>query len=334
MFHDSLVAEGTRWRDLTPAAARERIATIAAGLAQSHDYRDGLLRDTAQTKFEARALTSALQDFVEVVVSWMHGQYDFDPVAVELGFGGKDSQAPAWEIPLTGGRRLALQGRIDRVDLWRAPGSDQALAVVLDYKSGKKKLDNVLIEHGVQLQLLGYLAALRRWPNAHALFRVRRLVPAGVFYVNLRGDYKGGGTRDEILGDAGESRRKAYRHTGRFDAGALAHLDRTGAADQFNYHRNQDGSLRKGLTEALPHAEFDKLLAGVEAQLRSLGERIFAGDARVDPYRKGEQTPCEYCDYRAACRIDPWTHLYRPLRAAANQSMDVDQPHVGQSPEI
>jgi ATP-dependent helicase/nuclease subunit B len=45
-----------------------------------------------------------------------------------------------------------------------------------------------------------------------------------------------------------------------------------------------------------------------------MGARIFAGDTVVDPYRKGGTTPCEYCDYRAICRIDPWTHRYRVLR--------------------
>jgi ATP-dependent helicase/nuclease subunit B len=314
-FHESLVTEGKRWRDLSPEAARERIAAIAGQLAHSSDYRDGLLRDTAQTQFEARALTSALQDFVEVAVAWMHGQYAFDPAAVELGFGGSNAPVPAWEIALDGGHQLALHGRIDRVDLWRGPNSDEALAVVLDYKSSKKTLDPVLIGHGVQLQLLGYLAALRHWPDPQGFFQVKRLIPAGVFYVNLRGEPQSGGTRDEILAEGGEARRQAYRHTGRFDAGALEHLDRTGAADQFNYRRNKDGSLRKGSVEALSRDDFKKLLDGVEEQLRSLGERIFDGEAKVSPYRKGNQTPCEYCDYQSACRIDKWTHPYRVLRA-------------------
>jgi ATP-dependent helicase/nuclease subunit B len=95
----------------------------------------------------------------------------------------------------------------------------------------------------------------------------------------------------------------------------LEHLDKTGAADQFNYRLNVDGSLRKGSVEALPRAEFLKLLDGVETQLREMGGRIFAGAAQVDPYRKGKQTSCEFCDYQAACRIDKWTHQFRVLNA-------------------
>jgi ATP-dependent helicase/nuclease subunit B len=318
IFHERLAAEGKRWRDLTPQEAREHIHAIAVELTEN--YRGGLLRDTAQTRFEARALTESLQDFVEVIVSWMHGQYAFDPAGAELDFGGEDSRVPAWEILLGDGHKLALRGRIDRIDLCRDE-NDGALAAVIDYKSSSKKLDRVLVEHGVQLQLLAYLNVLRHWKNPQAVLGVSRLVPAGVFYVNLRGEYKSGGTREEILAGAEESRRKAYRHTGRFDAGALDKLDSSNAGDQFNYSRKKDGSLHKGSVEALPRAEFEKLLDGVEAQLRKMGEKIFSGESKVDPYRKGKQTPCEFCDYQAACRIDKWTHKYRVLRATSKEAV-------------
>jgi ATP-dependent helicase/nuclease subunit B len=314
-FHDDLTKEGKRWRDLTPVEARERVCKIAAGLMEN--FHEGLMRDTAQTRFEARAMTESLQNFIEVIVSWMRGQYEFDPAAAELDFGGENSGVPAWELDLGGGHRLALRGRIDRIDL--CPDGERTLAVVVDYKSGGKKPDALLIEHGVQLQLLAYLNVLRHWKNPGVVFGAGKLVPAGAFYVNLRGQFENGKTRDEVLG-AADAGKLAYRHMGRFDAGALPKLDRAEAADQFNYRLNQDGSLRKGQTEALPRAEFDALLDRVETQLTEMGRAIFAGEAKVDPYRKGSLTPCEFCDYRAICRIDPWTHRYRVLRATPKET--------------
>ncbi len=316
-FHEQLMAEGKHWRDITPADARERVGKIAAGLTEN--YHDGLFRDSAETVFAARALAESLQDFVAVIVTWLRGQNDFDPAAAELEFDSKPgARAPAWEIDLGDGRKLSLRGRIDRVDLWRSlrAATDEAAVIVIDYKSSGKKLDKVLVEHGVQLQLLAYLNVLRHWKNPQAVFGVNRLIPAGVFYVNLRGEYKGGGTRTEILADADEARRKAYRHTGRFDAGVLDKLDRVQAKDQFSYQLKKGGSLYANSTEAMPRAEFEKSLDRVETQLREMGERIFSGAAQVAPYRKGKQTPCEFCDYQAACRIDKWTHQYRVLRAA------------------
>jgi ATP-dependent helicase/nuclease subunit B len=313
VFHERLAAEGKRWRDLTPLEARERIHAIAAGLLDN--FRDGLMRDTAQTRFEARVMTDALQDFITVIVTWMRGQYEFDPAAAELDFGGRNSSVPAWEMDLAGGRKLALQGRIDRVDLWRDPDGG-ALAMVMDYKSGVKELDAILVASGVQLQLLAYLGALRHWKTPHETFGVDRLIPAGAFYVNLHGECKGGGTREEILADADESRRKAYRHTGRFDDGVLDKLDHLKMKDQFSYQLKKDGGLYANSVEAIPRVEFEALLDGIETRLREMGRAIFSGEAKVDPYRKGAETPCEFCDYASVCRIDPWTHRYRVLRAA------------------
>ena len=90
--------------------------------------RDGLFRESAETAFAARAMTTALQDFVEIIVAWMHSQYDFDPELAEFGFGGKDDLLPAWELDLSDGRKLALQGRIDRVDIWRNSANGDLLA--------------------------------------------------------------------------------------------------------------------------------------------------------------------------------------------------------------
>jgi ATP-dependent helicase/nuclease subunit B len=312
-FHEQLVAEKKRWRDVTPAEARERIHAVAAALTEN--FSGGLLCETAESRFAARAMTESLQDFIAVTVAWLRGQNEFDPVAAELDFGVKESPQTAWEINLADGFKLVLRGRIDRVDLCRDENTGDVLAIVLDYKSGVKKLDVLLAEHGVQLQLLAYLNVLLHWKNPRDIFGAGRLVPAGVFYVNLRGQFAGGGTREEVLGNT-EAAKLAYRHSGRFDAGALDKLDRRHACDQFNYRLNQDGSLRKGSTEALPRAEFEILLDRVEVQLREFGNAIYSGEASVNPYRKGKQTPCEFCDYASACRIDPWTHQWRVLRTA------------------
>ena len=313
-FHDELTAEHKRWRDLTPTEARERIGRIAAGLAPV--YREGLLRADDQSRFTARALAAALQDFVETLVTWMRGQYEFDPAKAETGFGLDDRGLPAWAIDLGNGHKLALCGRVDRIDLYHA--GDQSLAVVMDYKSSVRKLDKIFIAHGVQLQLLAYLAAVRRWPAG--LLGAQQIVPAGVFYVNLRGQFESGASRTEVLADAESARRLAYRHSGRFDAAFLDQLDRPRAHEQFNYQVNKDGSVRSNSAEALSCKEFTALLDQVEEQLRTLGEKIYSGAAAVDPYRKGSATPCGYCDYRAVCRIDEWTHAFRELRLPEDAS--------------
>lgn len=314
LFHEQLRREGRRWRDISPAEARQRLGQAAKGLTAS--YRDGLLESNEKTRFMARLLTETLQDFVETLTGWMAGQYQFDPVEVELPFGSK-GEAPPWVVPLDSGRRLELRGRIDRIDLWRIPGGNEALCVVVDYKSNHKQLDPVFVEHGLQLQLLGYLNVLRHWPDPLTTFGAARLVPAGVFYVNLRGKREAEENRTEALAAPEQARKLAYRHTGRFDTRALPQLDaRPGAreGDQLNYKRNNQGGIYRSSREAMDSAAFQALLDSVETNLKEMGRRIYAGDVAIDPYRKNSTTACDQCSYQSVCRIDRWTHHFRVLR--------------------
>jgi ATP-dependent helicase/nuclease subunit B len=320
LFHDQLRADDKRWRDITPAEARVRIKSIAASMMVS--FRDGLLQSSDEGRFTARILAESLQDFVETLVGWMREQYAFDPMQVELPFDDKSGGIPPLELDLKNGHRLSLHGRIDRIDICREEGTDAALCVVVDYKSSQKQLDSLLMEHGLQLQLPAYLSVLRHWPDPRPLFGVGRLIPAGVFYVNLRGKYERGENRDETLADVEAARKRAYRHSGRFNVETLDKLDQRADAtegDQFNYRRNRDGTISGNSREAMDPAEFIAMLNGVETALKKMGRAIYDGVAKVDPYRKGNVTACEQCDYRSVCRIDPWTHRYRVLRKISEE---------------
>lgn len=314
LFHKQLRDEGKLWRDLTPAAARERIAQIGASLSSS--YGEGLFASNEQSRFTARVLTRSLQDFIEVLVGWMRSQYRFEPAAVELPF-GDGPEAPPWRLILDGSHALELYGRIDRVDLCPDPQGGPTHCVVIDYKSSQKQLDPLLVSAGVQLQLLAYLNVLRHWPDPANPFEVAQLVPAGVFYVTLRGQYEVQSDRRAALEQAAEARRLAYRHAGCFDTRVLSLLDtRPGVkqGDQFNYRLNQDGKLNKNCRDPLPTAEFLALLDSVETNLKRMGQEIYSGAVDIAPYRKGGLVACDQCSYQAVCRFDPWSEAYRVLK--------------------
>ena len=313
-FHKELADAHKHWRDITPKDARAAVARIATQWMAL--YRDGLFLSTEQGRFTARVLTESLQDFVETLVEWMREQYEFDPVCVELPFGA-DGEASAWILELGKDQKLALHGRIDRVDLWRRIGSDEALCVVVDYKSSDKSVDSLLMAHGIQLQLPAYLAVLRNCPKPHSLFDVERLIPAGVFYVNLRGNYESEANRATALEDPVAARKRAFPHTGRFDARALPHLDRRPGVrkgDQFNYRLTKDGRISGNCREAMSTEAFEFMLDSVESTLKKIGRDIFSGAAQVSPFRKGKLVACNDCLYQEICRVDPWSNPYRILR--------------------
>ena len=315
-FHAEVRARDQQWRDLTPAEARELVGRIAGELAGK--FGEGLFQADDRSLFTARSLTAALQNFIATIIGWMAG-YGFDPHAVEVAFGTGDHALPAWELDLGHGRKMAFRGKIDRVDLLVNLERDEAWCVVLDYKSRSKKIDPLLLEHGIQIQLPAYLASLCRLSDPRPVFGVSRLVPAGVFYVNLRGDYGRGASRRAVLDAAEEAVRQAYRHLGQFSLRALPELDRSHArtgvkSGQFNYQITKEGRPYKNSTSVVEHEQFVAMLARVEDKLTELGRAIYAGDARVDPYRRGKEKACNQCDYQGVCRIDPWTHGWRFLK--------------------
>lgn len=316
-FHERARSEQRQWRDLSPAEARQWIREIGAAAVKS--FRGGLLDANEASRFTASVLLGNLERLMETLVGWAR-HYSFDPTEVEVSFGLKGAQLPPWRIELSDGRVLKLRGRIDRVDLCRT-GADEALVVICDYKSSGKQIDPVKLEHGLELQLLSYLAALTRMPEAGVFFGVDRLQPAGVFYVPLRGKPGSGHTRLEA-GEAGASAALAFQHRGRFDGGALARFDNRGGVkgEQFRFKLNKDGAFARSGNEAMPPGKFPSLVEAAEGKLRAIGEAIFRGDSAVSPYRLKQQTACDLCAYRAVCRFDPWTTPFRRLETGKSIS--------------
>ncbi len=312
-FHAEKKPGKGEWRDLTPAEARETIGRIAAETAI--EYGQGLFQSDDQNLFSARSLSLALQDFIEVTVDWMRSAYQFEPRVVEVAFNNPGGALPAWELDLGEGHGLLFRGIIDRVDLAIDPRTGVAECVVVDYKSGARRIDPLLLAHGIQIQLPAYLAVLRQLPDPMKAFGVTRLVPAGVFYASLRGDYRRSENRNHGIASAAQTRRDAYQHRGRFNVEALPRLDRLynqGQSGQFSYYKA--GQPHKSYKDPMPGAEFEALLDQIEETLRALGKRVFSGVAAVDPYARGpDEKACDRCDFASVCRIDPWTHSFRNL---------------------
>jgi ATP-dependent helicase/nuclease subunit B len=310
-FHKTIITSGRRWRDLAPTEAANLVAALARERLP-HFENGKFLRDGA-AKFTGELLITRLQELITALIAWMP-QYDFDPTQCELGFSDQ-AELPAWRLQLTAGHTLKLNGRIDRVDLLRGP-DDTALAVVVDYKSRVRQLDATKFHHGLELQLLSYLGVLHQLRDTEQVFGVKTLKPAGVFYVPLNGGAgKPGTDRAAILASNAETRRAGYQHSGRFLGEALAHFDnrKVSKGDQFKYKTLKAGGFAKVGNEALPAPEFEALRVKVEAHLRDYGQRIFAGEADLAPYRIGQHTACEYCDFQSVCRFDPWTQPFRVL---------------------
>jgi ATP-dependent helicase/nuclease subunit B len=332
-FHQRIRQSGRRWRDLSPVEARDLVAAIGHELLPEFD--GGKFLAAGAARFTGEFLIERLQRLAVALIKWMP-QYGFDPEGAEIGFGLEPGDVPALKLELPEGRTLSLRGRIDRVDLCRAADGTM-FAAVMDYKSRARSLNPTKLHHGLELQLLSYLAVLRQLAGPEHCFGAAKLAPAGAFYVPLNGGGRSSASRAEIL-EAGEvDRRAAYQHSGRFLADALRYFDNRDLkrGDQFKFAKNQDGAFSARGNEALPGAEFNSLREKIEGHLRDYARRIFEGETIVLPFRIGSETACDRCDFRSVCRFDPWVQPYRELRpppkpsceaSASKSKTPVEQP--------
>ena len=60
------------------------------------------------------------------------------------------------------------------------------------------------------------------------------------------------------------------------------------------------------------------MLDRAEGLLREMGGRIYQGDVKIDPFKRGQETACDKCEYQGVCRIDSWTHSFRRLTKVAS----------------
>lgn len=320
LFHERVTAQGRKWRDLSGPEVNALVQECAQRVVRT--YREGLFAAAATRRWMARRLEEELTGFLEVVCSWMHkGRYKLDPVAAELvfgGAGGAGAQATDGVVlqEWDGGRILELTGRLDRVDACKI-SEKEAVAAVMDYKSGRVRLERLLLEAGVDLQLRVYLVVLEELGTLREKLGVERIRPVGAFYVPLRPGVEPG-LPGEPAGEEPEGRqaRQAYQHQGVFDAEALEWLEAAGAesqGEQFVWRRNQDGSLRRDSWQAKDPAAFRQFVEQSRQWIRAIAARIWSGDVGPDPYRHGSRVACDRCECGWICRLDRQRHRFRRL---------------------
>ena len=221
---------------------------------------------------------------------------DFTPAAFELGFG------PGRELPpveVERGVRLRLTGYVDRVDQWLHQG--KRYLRVVDYKTGKKSFDFADVEDGRGLQMLLYLFALSR--EGERVLGPGEIVPAGALYVPARTPLVDG-ERGMTDGEVQAARDRLLRRQGLVlnDGPVLAAMERAQGGE---YRFLPVGAGRGGADCLATGEQMDALDRYITAALASAAGELAAGNIDADPYWRGaDQTPCRWCEYRAACHFE------------------------------
>ena len=222
-------------------------------------------------------------------------QSAFQPRYFELSFSGKKGSDMA-PVPVRGKTVSGyLEGKVDRVDLWEQ--GDRTYYRVVDYKTGHTAFDYTNVYHGLGLQMLIYLFALKEY--GHRL-RHETLSPAGVLYFPARSGRIS--IRDPYDTEKLEKEREREQRRSGLLLNDLSLLRAMEPGEGFRFlpcKENKDGTIRGDLASA---EDLCLLRDHVFRMVSMLADSIYSGRLEPNPYFvDGNHNGCIWCPYGTVC---------------------------------
>ncbi|MBO4377106.1 MAG: exodeoxyribonuclease V subunit gamma [Lachnospiraceae bacterium] len=199
-------------------------------------------------------------------------------------------------------REEGLMGRIDRFDI--CEDADRILVKIIDYKTGDKKFELSSLYYGLQMQLAVYLdAAMKFERKAHP---DKEIVPAAMLYYNVK---------DPIVECNDEKTAEEIQ------AEIEKQLKMTGVVNsEKDVIRKIDGEFENKSTiipveyikggafgrysSVYSEEEILEISDYVNKKIKETGDKILAGEIKLDPYMYRDMDACKYCDYKGVCGFD------------------------------
>lgn len=281
-FSYKVEREAGDWLKLTEEKRKQYVEeSVEEAIA---DYGNSILYSSSRNAYLIVRMKRMLEKTVWALTKQLAAG-DFKPSAYELRF---------------------ANGKIDRVDT--CEDGDCVYVKVIDYKTGSKSFDVTALYHGLQLQLMVYMdAALQQEQKKHP---EKEILPAGVFYYRIQDPLidrpKEGEEQEAIL--------KELKPDGMIslEKEVLEHLDHcmVGESSVIPVKYNKNGSLSKS-SKAASAQDFYLMMKYAVNKVEEIRQKILSGDVKVNPYRRGTETSCDYCSYRQICGFDTKMEGYR-----------------------
>lgn len=279
-FSHLLEKSGKEWQDLTEQEVRQLAEECIDYVTEQYEGRKYF--QSSRTQFMIQRLKNELANSVWAMWRQMT-KGDFHQYYTEKKFSGTGKDGlHALRIPLEDGKEINLTGTIDRVDVCSEGNRD--FVKIIDYKSNDSmELSLAQVYHGLQMQLITYLAATRELlqkENAQ-----RQVVPAAMLYYAVK---------EKDLNWKEETKEE--------------HEQRVLESMQSKGYVNIEPEIRDHLEEEYPNVisttQFEWLMEHTRKKMTECGKKIYDGDISVAPYVFDGHTGCDYCSYRSVCGLD------------------------------
>ena len=296
-FSHELEKMEKEWQELTEEEAEE-LAVKSVDYAAER-YAGRKYYQTKRTEFMIRRMKNELTNSVWAMWRQMKAG-DFHQFYAEKHFSGRGEDGlDALRIPLTDGGEINLSGVIDRVDISSAP--DGELVKIVDYKSSDRELSLAQIYHGLQMQLVTYMAATKELLQKEK--PGRDIIPAAMLYYTVK---------EKNLEWKPETEEQ--------------HRERLLESMQSKGYVNADQIVQKCLDSEYPHmlstAQFEILMQYTREKMADCGEKIMSGEIEAAPYAYDGRSGCDYCNLRSVCGMD---HESRRSQSRVMEDMEEEE---------
>ncbi|MBQ8557028.1 MAG: PD-(D/E)XK nuclease family protein [Clostridia bacterium] len=275
------------WPELPEDEVDRLMDSVLAPLTA--EWAEGPLGDTPAQRLQGERYVRTVKR-----AAWLFTRHArnsrFTTIGEEVVF-GEEGGLPPVVLTLKDGRRIALRGKIDRIDRWQ--GDKGVYLRVIDYKSSKRDIDPTRLWYGLQLQLMLYLQAASQGLKGEA---------AGAFYFTVK---------DPMVDaeDVKEAAEKAIAKQLRLEGVMLADVEVIDAMDverglSLGSIFTPTGKLSSTAPAYTPE-EMQALLEHTKEVAAMLADGMREGDISVSPAAIGDWSACEWCEYAAVCGIDP-----------------------------
>lgn len=301
-FSKQLDSSEYTWHTI-PDEVREEWA-VASVTHAVEEYENSFIRSTKRNEYLITRIERITVRTLWALCNQIK-QGAFEPAGYEMAFRHVPDEA------------LNLSGRIDRLDIYEE--EDRVYVRVIDYKSGHTCFDIGKVYYGLQQQLSVYLSAAMEYINGR--YEDKKVIPAGIFYYHID---------DPIVAKSEQSVEEIYkslRMNGLVneDKRVIALMDQklagpddglavSAKSEIIPVETNKEGELNKRSVTARED-QLKALTDYVNQKLTQDNRRILGGDTGLNPYRTGEETACDYCEYKSVCGFDTRLpgYIYRNL---------------------
>ena len=224
---------------------------------------------------------------------------EFDVMQTELEFG--NNTYPPIEMTLDDGKRVSITGKIDRIDIAKAP--NEKYIRIIDYKSSTKDIELNKVIAGLQLQLLTYVDAITQKEKAE---------PAGALYFSLIEPKLASAKKEMSKEEIEQIIKKNYKMNGLVlaDINVIKMMDKnlqTGKSDIIPVELNSSGEINYKNSKTVTKDEFENLQKYTIKLIKQISKEILDGNIDLKPYYalNNKKTPCSYCEYKSICQFNP-----------------------------